>query len=443
MIHDDVLHDKRVLYVFQIKGITNKNTIAGYCTALSLFCSHVNQTPSIIIETAIEERRQGVEPEDMTHYSLIISFRNELGSMTNKSNSPYSTTTIGKYMSAITSFFKAYHFVVPPKPIGQQRNTSSRPENQKIPDRELIRKALNVASLRDRAIILVGTSSGLAAIDICNLTVKQFLEGYNSTTEITTLLIARQKTGYVFTTCLSPEASRAVLTYLDTRDRTSNAMKTKEIKEYQKTRITDDSPLFIHNKKLDNYLKSGRESDRALTSKNISEIYTAISEKLGVKSNKPGVFNVFRSHNMRRFFASVLLNAGCDFNIIEHFMGHKNNETVNAYFKYQTSHLEEAYRKYVPYLLINESDDIENSLAYKSIEEELESVRKLLKEKIDELKEYRDTFDELQDIRVKQLMINKEAELQNELLALVMGCEVAKARFFILISETNSENRTF
>jgi integrase len=432
-----------VSYVFEIRGITKKNTIAGYRSALSLFCSHVNQTPSTIIETAIKERKQGIEPEEMTHYSLIVSFRNELGSMINKSGVPYSTTTIGKYMSAITSFFKAYHFAVPPKPIGQQRNTSARPENQHIPDRELIRKALNVASLRDRAIILVGTSSGLAAIDICNLTVKQFLEGYNSTTEITTLLIARQKTGYVFTTCLSPEASRAVMTYLDTRDKNANAMKTKGIKEYQKIRITDDSPLFIHNKKLDNYLKSGVESDRALTSKNISEIYTTISKKLGVKSNKPGVFNVFRSHNMRRFFASALLNAECDMNIVKHFMGHKNNETVDAYYKYRTSYLEETYRKYVPYLLINESDDIENSLVYKSVEEELESVRKLLKEKIDELKEYRDTFDELQDIRAKQLMINKEAELQNELLALVMGCEVAKARFFVIISETNLEDGNF
>jgi integrase len=422
-----------------LKGIHNKSTISGYATALHLFCKYAEQSPSNIIETAVEERKRSIEPEEMTHYSLVISFRNDLIKKKNKNGIPYARSTIGKYLSAITSFFRAYHFPVPPKALGQQKSVSSRPENQLIPDKELIRKALKVASIRDRAIILVGASSGLSAIDICNLTVKQFYKGLNSKTGIVTIHIARQKTGFVFTTFFSPETSQSILTYLKTREKDTATMDDNDLRSYQKVKITDNSPLFILSKKLEVYLETGLESDRALTAKNISNIYSEISKELGVESKTPGVYNILRSHNMRKYFTSALLNAGCDFNIIDHYLGHLNNETVNAYFKYQTSYLEKTYQKYRPYLLINEGDDVENSLAYKSKEDELESVRNLLKKQIDVSKEYRDAFEELQHVRLQQAMINKETKLQNELLIHIMDCEVTKARFIEIISETNFE----
>ncbi|TQD23562.1 site-specific integrase [Methanolobus vulcani] len=422
-----------------IKGIHNKSTIAGYTTALRLFCQYAGQSPSTIIETAVEERKRAFEPEEMTHYSLIISFRNDLTKRTNKYGVPYATSTIGKYLSAIESFFKTYHFPVPPKALVQQKRASSRPENQEIPDKELIRKALKVACPRDRAIILVGVSSGLSASDICNLTVKQFYEGFNSKTGIVTIHIARQKTEVVFTTFFSPETSQAIFTYLKTREKDITSMNNNDLREYQKVRITDNSPLFILCKKLESYLGTRIESDRALTTKNIDDIYAELSKTLGVESKTPGVYNILRSHNMRKYFTSTLLNAGCDFNIINHYSGHKNNDTVDAYFKYKTSYLEETYQKYLPYLLINESDNVENSLAYKNKEDELESVRNKLKEQIAVSNEYRDAFDELQHIRLQLAMINKEIKLENELLIRIMDCEVTKIRFIEIISETNFE----
>ncbi len=440
MTYDDILSDKRVLYVLQIKGIRNRSTISGYYTALRLFCMYAKQTPSTLIETAIEERKKGIEPENMMYFMLIISFRNELATWTCNNGIPYAISTIGRYMSVITTFFKTYHFAVPPTSLEQQRRALSRPENQKIPNKELIRNALKFACIRDRAIILVAVSSGLSAIDVCNLTVKQFNEGYNPKTHIVTLQLARQKTGRVFTTFLSPEASQAVFDYLQTRTKDVKKMNRSDLREYKKIKITPDSPLFIRNKKLETYLESGVESDRALTTQHIHEIYATISDKINTKSSTPGVYNLFRSHNMRKFFASALLNAGCDFNIIEYLMGHQSSETVAAYFKYQTSFLEETYQKYLPHLLINESDDIEKSLVYKTKELELESVRKLLKEQIDVSKEYNSIFDELQQIKSKQMMMNKETELQNELLVLIMDCEITKVRFIMIISKANFKN---
>lgn len=419
-----------------LKGIHNKSTISGYVTALRLFSQYAEQSPSTIIETAVEERKRGIEPEEMTHYSLIISFRNDLTKRTNKYGIPYATSTIGKYLSTITSFFKIYHFPVPPKALVQQKRASSRPENQLIPDKELIRKALKVACIRDCAIILAGASSGLSASDICKLTVKQFYEGFNSKTGIVTIHIARQKTGFVFTTFFSPETSQAIFTYLKTREKDTTSMNNNDLREYQKVRITDNSPLFILCKKFKYYLETGIESNRALTTKNIDDIYAEISKKLGVESKTAGVYNILRSHTMRKYFTSALLNAGCDFNVINHYLGHINNETVDAYFKYQTSYLEETYQNYLPYLLINEGDDIENSLAYKNKEDELESVRDLLKNQIDVSKEYRDAFDELQHIRLQLAMINKETKLLNELLVRIMDCEITKVRFIEIISET-------
>jgi integrase len=79
---------------------------------------------------------------------------------------------------------------------------------------------LKVCDPLERAILLVGASSGLPCEDIINLKVRNFKDGYESKTEITTMPLRRIKTKVDFITFLTPEASRAVWDYLEFRDRT-------------------------------------------------------------------------------------------------------------------------------------------------------------------------------------------------------------------------------
>jgi hypothetical protein len=103
------------------------------------------------------------------------------------------------------------------------------------------------------------------------------------------------------------------------------------------------------------------------------KMYSAISEK-ACKNSPDGNWNIIRSHNMRRYFNSALLNAGCDSFHVEFFMGHKQDETRAGYFRASPEKLREIYLKYVPFLTIKKEEDITENPLFK----ERESYRQAL-----------------------------------------------------------------
>ncbi|WP_342306525.1 tyrosine-type recombinase/integrase [Methanolobus sp. ZRKC5] len=241
-------------------------------------------------------------------------------------------------------------------------------ENQKLPDRELILKAIKIASIRNKAIILVGIASGLAASDICNLTVQDFRDGYDPVTEITTLSLRRQKTQIDFTTFLSPEASRAVNTYLMKREQMFKDSSDGE-KLHEAIKVTLDSPLFILEKKFGRYLRNKEEFNRALISGLIIELYKAIANKVE-DTRRPSTFRLMCSHNMRKYFSTTLRNAGVDGDVIEHMMGHTLGAVKQAYVKFDTEFLKKVYMENYLALLIDERADASTSPEFKVLKEE-------------------------------------------------------------------------
>ncbi len=85
-------------------------------------------------------------------------------------------------------------------PVLPKGTTNARPElkRKKIPTKDDIRKILNVCDPLERALVLVGVSSGLSAVDISNLNVSDFVDGCDPTTGITTLHLLRKKKNYEF-----------------------------------------------------------------------------------------------------------------------------------------------------------------------------------------------------------------------------------------------------
>jgi hypothetical protein len=219
------------------------------------------------------------------------------------------------------------------------------------------------------------------------------------------LKIQRTKTGVDFVTFLSPEASRAILEYLDYRSREVKEATPKRIKQLLKQKIVSDNGyLFVLRQIDDSYLQNFDEEIRKLTENAIQKMYRAISSK-AKKNTQRRTYNTIRSHNMRKYFNSTLLNAGCDSFHVEYFMGHELDNTRAAYFRASPEKLKEIYQKYVPYLTIQKEANISESPEYVRIKQEnqmlqAETVRHVVeRSELQELRAEMEKMKEIQDIK--------------------------------------------
>jgi len=368
MKFNELKNDPVLQELFRMRGLKAQRTLEGYISAFVLFTEFTSLSPSKLLHIAQHEYDDGVRPHMMTHFKMIESFREHLDGLTTTMNTPYASTSIRCYVNKIRSFFSAYYLPVPASLRSVEVRARPKKENQKLPNRELILKAIKIASIRNKAIILVGIASGLAASDICNLTVQDFRDGYDPVTEITTLSLRRQKTQIDFTTFLSPEASRAVNTYLMKREQMFKDTSDEEML-HEALKVTPDSPLFILEKKYGRYLRSKEEFNRALTSGLIIGLYKDISNKVE-DTRRPGTFRLMRSHNMRKYFSTTLRNAGVDGDVIEHMIGHTLGEVKQAYIKYDPEFLKKVYMENYLALLIDERADASTSPEFKALKKE-------------------------------------------------------------------------
>ncbi|MDD4522081.1 MAG: hypothetical protein PHW84_03995 [Methanosarcina sp.] len=141
----------------------------------------------------------------------------------------------------------------------------------------------------------------------------------------------------------------------------------------EKQRTTEDSYLFIMKNIPDEYLETCNEELRKITETALLKLYRGISEKAR-KSTKSGSYNYVRSHTMRKYFNSALLNAGCDSFHTEFWMGHKLDDTQAAYFRANPEAQKEIYQKYVPYLTIQKEIDVAESPEYITLKNNFEIV---------------------------------------------------------------------
>ncbi len=337
--------------------------------------------------------------------------------------------TIKNRMTSICSFYKSYNIQLPVIP---KSTTKAKPQlkRKKIPTKEDIREVLKFCDPLERAIVLVGVSSGLAVTDISNLRISDFTEGYDKETGITTLHLIRQKMNYEFYTFLSPEASRAIQDYLEYRDRPGKNEDTGRINQLKKQRVVSkDGYLFITRTVPDKYLKITKEKEiealRKLDEKSIMALYRRLSEE--AQASAPhGEYNLIRSHNMQRFLNSTLLAGKASMFFVDFLLGHQLDATHEAYYRADPKSLREEYIKYVPYLTIQKEADISESPEYQRIKQEnqilqTETARHVVERS--ELQELRAEIEKMKpiDSELERLLEKKMEEMVearlNELLA--------------------------
>jgi hypothetical protein len=103
----------------------------------------------------------------------------------------------------------------------------------------------------------------LSANEVIRLTVKQFKDGYDPETRITTLPFCLQKKKVDFITFLSPETSQSVLDYLDYRNRKTKSNRERRLNQLEKQRILSDiNFLFCKQNVSDSFLETKNDNVR-------------------------------------------------------------------------------------------------------------------------------------------------------------------------------------
>lgn len=338
------------------------NTEKNYLLAIKVFCEWTGKTPGELLFEAEDEIRKGTLMRQRNIKRYLVGFRKML------QEKGYAPMTVKGYLSGIKSFYSINDIELPTLP--RTEKVRALEEHKEIPKKEDLQTVLKICDPLEKALLLIGISGGLASNEIINLKISDFKKGYDPKTEIATLSLRRIKVAFDFITFLTPEASRAIWDYLNYREREVIIDCERRQKQRDKQKIySDNGYLFIGRKIPDTFLETRDERERKLERDALMRIYRVISEK-AQKSTPKNNWNIIRSHNMRKYFNSALLNAGCDSFIVEFLMGHTLDDTRSAYFRASPEKLKEIYKKYVPFLTIQKELDISTSPEYLKIKEE-------------------------------------------------------------------------
>lgn len=330
------------------------HTERNYLLAMQIYTDWVGKTPEELLIEAENEATLIMRRRHIKTY--LINFRKYL----QETRAP---TTVKGYLTGVISFYRLFDIDLPPLP---RLDKKARPmdKNNRVPAKEELQEVLKVCDPLEKAILLVGASSGLSANEIIRLE----LDDLNIDADfITTLELTREKTGVKLCTFLSPEATKAVLEYLEFRNREG---KTKRCTQHIKQKVVSKNDhLFIKRHIPVSYTNSKNDNERALDLEALVKIYRGISTK--ARKNTPaGTWNFIRSHTIRKFFNSALYNAGCQAWAIEYFMGHEQDATRAAYFRPNPDQLKEIYKTYIPFLTIQKELDFSTSPEFLKIQEE-------------------------------------------------------------------------
>uniref|UniRef100_UPI00351BF875 tyrosine-type recombinase/integrase n=1 Tax=Methanomethylovorans sp. TaxID=2758717 RepID=UPI00351BF875 len=278
-----------------------KGTRSNFAIAMWKYCNLTGLTPEQLLSEAFEDEDNRVRMPQRKIYTHLSKFKESL-----KVIAP---TTARVTFNMVVHWYRQNSVQVPPINIPKVK---PRKENRFIPTADDIREALNYVTYRDKAIILLQCSSGMGTAELLGISRQDFLDGVDYDTYITTLHPTRAKTNTPYTTFCSPEATKAVLYWLE---------------QWQ------DESLF------------------GLKKYGILAMYKRINVAIGKDKY---TFGRIRSHSMRKFFNTEMLNAGMPRDLVWFLSGRTENETQRAYIDYKTEVLKNAYMKHVKAVSVTE-----------------------------------------------------------------------------------------
>lgn len=393
-----------------LSGIgAKKTTRTIYIDSLRAYTEFLNKTPEQIIIESEEDIKSGRLMRERNIFNDLREFREFLES------SSVAPMTVKGRLTSVRSFYTFYNIQLPVLP---RSSTKARPlmKHREIPTKDDLREILSVADVLEKAIVLTGTSSGLAINEISNLKVQEFLDGYHKETEITTLHLIREKVGYEFYTFLTSEATRAVCDYLKYRGRTTEGNRKSRQEQLLKQKVEYDKKgkatgyLFICRSIPSEYMELKKtkpkeaEELRKLQPINIQKMYRELNEKAS-KSSPSGEWNLVRSHGVRKFTYSTLLANGASIFYTDFICGHQIDNVKEAYYRADPNKLKEEYGKYAPYLIIEKQLAVSESPEYQNIKNENDILRAETARHVVERSELTELKAEMDRIKAREIEV--------------------------------------
>ena len=330
--------DKELLTeIAKAKNLT-QNTINNYRTAIKKYTTYCGKSMVQLLEEAEQEEEDGIRWKRRKIRKHLIEYRASLIEEYEYEG------TIRVYLQKILAIYRHYEIELQPLPQVSTRNKTKPNVNYTdLPDKEIIRRAVNLTDPKMKALLLFMTSGGTSRTETLNLRVQDFItatsEYHNkkdiyevleeldpNTDIIPTWRIHRQKTNKDYITFSSPESTRAIIDYLTGTERS----------------LTNESRLFGIGHKY-------------LTTK-----FSILNDRLGL--GKVGHSRRLRGHMLRKYHASQLsqgVNA-LTLTEIDSLQGRGKQGVHRSYFMDNPEDLRMKYRRNLGNLVILEAEKEDN-----------------------------------------------------------------------------------
>jgi len=313
-------------------------TIRSYTRKLTIYSIVTGMTPTQFIEEAEVDEDLNIRKRLRKIKGHFTELQDHL--LTND----YSPQKIEDIITTIRGFYSYYDIDLPKRmyhaPVPDL-------QNEAIPSKEDINKALNLCNVKYQAIIQLMSTSGISLGDVLNLKVSDFLNGLNVLPEeqdinilsygtwtdicenqVPMWHIQRMKSGTSHVTFNTPETTKTIINYLD-----ENPPK------------SIDDPLFRGS------------TGNKLRNDVFQRFLRKLNKQCGWSDVGRQIF--FHSHILRKFFSNRLEEGGMPHHYIRQLMGHRKDPLTRTYFSTPSDKLREEYHIFMNNLIFLEENKLE------------------------------------------------------------------------------------
>jgi integrase len=365
-------------YRIFIEGLKSAVTKAAYTFALQKYMKYLKiDNPNDLLK--YQDNPKFIQNQIIDY---LISLKNPPVSLR------YATRS--QYLAAIMTFYDLNEVILNKKKIYRYLGEEERPIENRGYTTEEITKMLEVCDERVKALILFLASTGVRIRAIVDLKLQDLVSIPTYDLYQVKVYSNSKESYFTFST---PEAAKAINTYLSYRERYGE-------------KLTPKSPVF--RDQFDRNDPASIHSVQPLKLRAVERLISRTIEKSGIRTverqtelhNEHGKVrkNVRLTTGFRKFFDTRLIYADVKPAIKEMFMGHSIG-LDDHYFKPGENDMLQEYLKAVDYLTINEENRLKikvGELIEKSKNNEY-IIKAKLQEKDDEVRNMKDQIVALQD----------------------------------------------
>jgi len=275
----------------------SKASLREYVSTVSKLCEYAGKSPDQLVDGCMDD--EGL-PDPKKIHELIMLIDDFLGELEANDLAP---ATLSVTFSRIKSFFKVNGIE-----LGLANKYGFRVKcRDRAPTPEEVQRLIEVADLREKAMIAVLATSGMRIGTLVKLKykhVKDDLEAGRVPLHIHVEAEITKGKYADYDTFLNEEAVHYLKLYLEHRRRGTSDIPSE--------RITDESPLF----------RTYEKEVRPLTYYAARKAIRKAFKRAGL-DRKNGKMHEIRVHSLRKFFRTQMAALGVPSDYIEYMMGHK------------------------------------------------------------------------------------------------------------------------